>query len=285
VAPVLDITALRSLTAIADCGGFRRAAETLCISQSAVSQHVRRLEKAIGRPLVAPDGRATRFTSDGELLLAASRRILDLHDETLARLGAGPAPAVTTIAVGTIEHAAGHLLPPLMTALTAAFPDVTARFRLDRGARLSEAIDAGSLDVAVLVGSRAAAAAAPPAGWLRLAWFSAAGWTPPPSTQPLPLVAVSDPCTIRTRALRTLAQTGRAASVVGEAGYLAGVLDAVRAGVGVALLADVGTVPAGLERRPELPAVDPEPMHIRTAHATPPRLVSVLGDVVRAAFP
>jgi hypothetical protein len=40
---VLDIVAMRSLVAVADCGGFHQAATVLQISQSAVSQHVRRL--------------------------------------------------------------------------------------------------------------------------------------------------------------------------------------------------------------------------------------------------
>ena len=44
---VLDISALRSLVAVADCGGFHRAAAALRVSQSAVSQHVRRLERRL----------------------------------------------------------------------------------------------------------------------------------------------------------------------------------------------------------------------------------------------
>lgn len=60
--PVLDLVALRSLTAIADCGGFHRAAQVLALSQSAVSQHVRKLEKTLGRPVVEREGRGTRFT-------------------------------------------------------------------------------------------------------------------------------------------------------------------------------------------------------------------------------
>jgi len=69
VPAVLDITALRSIVAVADQGGFHRAAEALMLSQSAVSQHVRRLEKAVGRPLVRKDGRASRFTPEGEALV------------------------------------------------------------------------------------------------------------------------------------------------------------------------------------------------------------------------
>jgi molybdate transport repressor ModE-like protein len=59
---VLDIYALRSLVAVADCGGFHRAATTLGVSQSAVSRHIRRLEKVTGRPVVERQGRGTAFT-------------------------------------------------------------------------------------------------------------------------------------------------------------------------------------------------------------------------------
>ncbi|CAJ62513.1 MULTISPECIES: LysR family transcriptional regulator [Frankia] len=283
VSSVLDINALRSLISIADSGGFRRAAETLCVSQSAVSQHVRRLEKTVGRPLVEPDGRATRFTPDGELLLAAARRLLALHDGTLEQLGVGGPARPSTITVGATEHAADHLLPLWMEALTAGFPDARVQFRLDRGARLTEALDQGAVDVAVLIGS-ARAAVSRPAGALPLAWYAAEGWTPPPPDRPLPLVAINDPCTIRSQALSTLARVGRTAWVVGEAGHLAGVLQAARAGVGVALLADVGPVPPGLVRRDDLPPVTPEPLHIRTRRGAPPRLAELIRDTVVAAL-
>src|SRR3954454_6051501 len=80
---ILGIGPLRSFVAVADCGGFQRAATSLHLTQGAVSQHVRRLESALGRPLVERDGRGSRFTTDGETLLAQARRILAAHDETL----------------------------------------------------------------------------------------------------------------------------------------------------------------------------------------------------------
>ncbi|MCK9926877.1 LysR family transcriptional regulator [Frankia sp. Mgl5] len=279
VSNTLDLTALRSLVAIADCGGFRRAAEALCISQSAVSQHVRRLEKVVGRPLVELVGRGSRFTPDGELLLSAGRRILATHDDALELLGVGASVLQRLITVGSTEHAADHLIPRVMAVLTEQFPDVEVRFRLDRGARLAHALDRGTLDVAVLVGTGGSPAGRP-AGLLPLAWYSAPGWLVPPPDRPLPLVAVDDPCTIRTQALTTLARAGRVASVVGESGYLAGVLHAARAGVGVALLADVGPPPQGLERRADLPAVDPEPMQVRLRRGASPRLASLIADAV-----
>src|SRR4051812_31077703 len=73
---ILDIVPLRSFVAVADRGGFQRAATYLHLSQAAVSQHARRLEAATGRRLVTRDGRRSRFTSDGEQLLGYARRIL-----------------------------------------------------------------------------------------------------------------------------------------------------------------------------------------------------------------
>src|SRR6202167_718304 len=91
---VLDIVPLRSLIAVADAWGFHRAAADLQLSQSAVSQHIRRLEKALGRPLVEPDGRRARLTQAGVALLAEARRIVAVHDEALQRLGPGAGPGI-----------------------------------------------------------------------------------------------------------------------------------------------------------------------------------------------
>lgn len=66
MARVLGIGPLRGFVAVAGCDGFQRAASAPHLSQAAVSRHVRRLESAIGRPLVERQGRGSRFTADGE---------------------------------------------------------------------------------------------------------------------------------------------------------------------------------------------------------------------------
>src|ERR1700678_4589496 len=106
---VLDIVPLRSLIAVADAGGFHRAAADLQLSQSAVSQHTRRLEKALGRPLVEPDGRRARLTKAGVALLSEARRIVAAHDEALLRLGPGEGAGVI---IRTTQHGGHHLPPP-----------------------------------------------------------------------------------------------------------------------------------------------------------------------------
>src|SRR5580658_1220677 len=138
MARVLDITPLRSLIAVADTGGFHRAAATLHLSQSAVSQHIRRLERVVGKALVEPDGRRARFTSSGESLLAEARQIVAAHDQALAHLAI---PEADEIVIGATDHAADHILPPVVAALGKSFPDLQVKFRFDRTARLNEAVD------------------------------------------------------------------------------------------------------------------------------------------------
>ena len=272
---VLDILALRSLVAVADCGGFHRAATTLRVSQSAVSQHVRRLEKVLGRPVVERQGRASAFTPDGQALLAEARRILTAHDDALRRLFGPERPTVT---IGATEHAADLILP----AVTAALPQHEVRFRIDRTRRLDAAIDRGALDLAVYL-AEASSADGIPVGSLPLTWYAAGGWHPP-AGQEWPVVAIEEPCVLRRRALTALAAHGLDPYVVCDSGYVAGVFDAVRTGLGVALMAAAATAPEGLVERTDLPAVPPAPVSLRTRPGADPRLATAVTDGLRRAL-
>jgi DNA-binding transcriptional LysR family regulator len=59
--------------------------------------------------------------------------------------------------------------------------------------------------------------------------------------------------------------------VVCDSGYVAGVLDAVRTGLGVALMATAAVTPDGLAERTELPPVRPASMSLRARSGADPR--------------
>lgn len=258
VGRILDIAPLRSFVTVADAGGFQRAADVLHLTQGAVSQHVRRLEAATGRPLVQRAGRGFQFTAAGEQLLGHARGILDLHDKALGSLRDDPAE---TVVIGSTEHAAAQLLPHLTDSLGRSLPRHAIRFRIDRGTRLRDGFAAGRIDVALLIGP-ADSDAATAVGNLELTWYSAPGWTRPTGPQPLPVVAFDDPCALRTRALETLAAHSIPVAITAEAQQLAGVHAAVSAGAGVALLATLGQTPQGLQARDDLPRPEPLPLTV-----------------------
>lgn len=277
---VLDVVALRSLVAVADCGGFHRAAAALSLTQSAVSQHVRKLERVVDRKLVAREGRQARFTPAGELLLTEARRILDVHDSALRRLGADEP---RTLVFGSTEHAADRLLPELATRLRVAFPTWEVRFRLDRTARLADAVDRGTIDIALLI-DYLDSGHNREAGQFRLEWYAAPDWEPPAPEEPLPMVVFDEPCVTRRLAVGAVTGLGRQPDLVCEAADLAGVLAAARSGLGVALLPSVKPRLEGLVVRDDLPRLGPAPLRVRARPGLGDDVAELAARAVREAL-
>src|ERR1700761_7862210 len=83
---MLNFELLRTFVAVADCGGFHRAAERLNLTQSTVSQQIKRLELETERPLSRRTTRSVALTGDGEMLLGDARRLLQLEESARHRL-------------------------------------------------------------------------------------------------------------------------------------------------------------------------------------------------------
>ncbi|MER7555776.1 LysR family transcriptional regulator [Nocardioides sp. NPDC126508] len=244
----LDIEHLRTLVAIAESGGFTKAAAVRHISQPALSQHVRLLERTLKRRLFEKDGRTMRFTPDGERVLVEARKILATHDASLALLEvANP----TTITVGCVEHAVEQMLPELLRTLTQAFPETGTRFEIGRSTQLYDSVAKGSVDLAFVL-DPSGQAAGHEVGLLPLHWYAAP--REPLAEETFSLVAFEEPCGLRERALALLAEAGHQVEVTATSTTLEGVLAGVRAGLGTALLPGIGGSPHGIRERTGLPA-------------------------------
>ena len=84
----LDPAALECLAALADAGSFERAAQRLAITQSAVSQRLRRLATGLGRLLVLRS-RPLRLTEPGKVLLRYARQMQAMRADLARELDAG----------------------------------------------------------------------------------------------------------------------------------------------------------------------------------------------------
>src|ERR1700710_530451 len=97
---MLDFGLLRTFVAVADCGGFHRAAERLNLTQSTVSQQIKRLELETKRPLFRRTTRTLALTDDGEMLLGDARRLLQLEEAARRRLTSPPLSGTVRLGVG-----------------------------------------------------------------------------------------------------------------------------------------------------------------------------------------
>ncbi|MGD1172663.1 LysR family transcriptional regulator [Mycobacterium seoulense] len=273
---VLDIAPLRSLVAVADCGGFHRAAAALHLSQSAVSQHLRRVEAVVGEPLIQRSGRGIVFTEIGLKALRHARTILAAHDTALDDLGAIEPKLLT---IGATEHGADVMLPGLTGALRERLPDRRVRFRLDRNVSLADSIERGLVDLAIMLDG-AGLNRANVSGLVRLQWISARALAVP-AREPLPLVIFSEPCTLREPAFAILENHGIDYEIAAECGDLSGLYAAVRSGLGVALLPMIGKLPDGLCPAEGLPPTNNASVLVRGRAGIDPDLLSTVDEAVR----
>jgi DNA-binding transcriptional LysR family regulator len=276
MAQVLDIAPLRSLVAVADCGGFHRAAAALHLSQSAVSQHLRRVETVVGEPIVQRSGRGIVFTEIGLKALRHARTILAAHDTALEDLGATEHKLLT---IGATEHGADVMLAGLSSALRERLPDMRVRFRLDRNVSLADSIDRGLVDLAIMLDG-AGLDRAHASGVARLQWISARTLIISPR-DPLPLVIFSEPCTLREPAFSILEDHHIDYEIVAECGDLSGLYAAVRSGLGLALLPMIGKFPDGLCLAEGLPPANSASVLVRGRAGIDPDLLNTVDGAVR----
>jgi DNA-binding transcriptional LysR family regulator len=146
--PNLDIDLLKTFLAISDAGSFTRAAEEVNKTQSAVSMQMKRLEELLGRPLFVRDGRASRFTPDGERLVEYARRLVSLNDEAVSTF---KRPELTgTVRFGTPDDYADRFLPEILARFARTHPLVTVNVDCHETAALFERTRRGELDLSLV---------------------------------------------------------------------------------------------------------------------------------------
>jgi len=152
----VEIRQLRALQAVAAEGSFGRAAERLGFTQSAISQQIAGLERAIGeRVFDRPGGpRRVELTPTGGVLLAyadaLSARIRIAEDE-LRSLRAGE---VGRLVVGSFQSVSVNVLPEVIGRLRAERPGLSVRcIESDENDELVAKLLADELDLSFLVGA------------------------------------------------------------------------------------------------------------------------------------
>ena len=144
---MFDIWLLRSFVAVAESGGFTRAAKLLNSTQSTVSAQIQRLEEEAGRPLFVRNTRSVQLTAAGETLLGYARTILRLNED--ARLRLSGVRHAGRVRVGVSEDLTGSWLPKVLQRLSRHYPKVEVELEIGVGSRLFKMVETEELDLAV----------------------------------------------------------------------------------------------------------------------------------------
>lgn len=151
----IEIRHLAALRAVAEEGSFGRAADRLGFSQSAVSQQIAGLERAVGEPVFDRLGgpRKAEMTPAGRLVLKHAESILarlDLAGQELDKLRAGTSGRLV---IGTFQSISVKLLPSVLSLVRKETPELDIRLvESDDNEELIQRLADDELDLSFLIG-------------------------------------------------------------------------------------------------------------------------------------
>ncbi len=150
----MDTSYLRTFLEIVRHGSFSAAAAGLGITQPAVSQQVRRLERDLNVRLLERGGGRLRLTPEGERFFGHSRQVVAREDELLEELSelAGEVRGHLTVAASTVPGE--FLVPGLLSEFKRQYPQVDATVTVDDTNGVVERTVRGECDVG-FIGARA----------------------------------------------------------------------------------------------------------------------------------
>ncbi|MFF9341222.1 LysR family transcriptional regulator [Streptomyces sp. NPDC014773] len=236
---------LRTFLAVAQTLSFTRAARRLGVRQSTVSQHVRRLEEATGRPLFVRDTHSVELTGDGEAMLGFARTILRAHERAAAFFTGTRLRG--RLRFGASEDFVATRLPEILESFRRAHPEVDLELTVELSGTLQARLAAGRLDLILAkrgTGADGDAGDGVPVWSDALVWIGAPGLRLDPE-RPVPLILYPPPGITRARALAALEAEGRAWRIACTSSSLSANVAAARAGLGV-MAHTRGLVPPGL---------------------------------------
>jgi len=143
---------LRILKAISAEGSFKRAADSLFVSQPAISLQVQNLERQLDVPLFDRGGRRAQLTEAGHLLLSYGEKILGLCQETCRAIEDLQNLQGGTLIIGASQTTGTYLLPRMIGMFRKQYPDVAVQLHVHSTRRTAWSVANGQVDVAIVGG-------------------------------------------------------------------------------------------------------------------------------------
>ncbi len=224
---------LRTLVAVVDLRSFTKAAQSLGVTQPAVSAQIKRLQGLLATDLLDKSAPGVSLTSAGELVVNYARRLLSINDQILDI--AGPRPAATTVRIGATGDFTASGIALGLTCTRVRRPDLRFEIYTASIDVLLRDLRDGDADLAIWF------SATGPTLDTRHYWTESLVWMHSTSTRidpsrPIPLVSHGEEGLFTRTAMNALSHAGRECELAFIGPSILGLGTAVAAGFGVMAL-------------------------------------------------
>src|SRR2546426_12480212 len=146
----MQIESLKVFCDLAETESFTRAAQINHVTQSAVSQQIRSLERQFRSLLNERSKKKFRLTREGQVLYEYSKQIIQVYDALHSRLQEIKDIISGTIRVATIYSIGLHDLPPYMKKFLKAYPTVHVHVEYRRANQVYEDVMGNVVDLGLV---------------------------------------------------------------------------------------------------------------------------------------
>ena len=150
-AELLSLQQLRCFSAAVELGSFSAAAEALRVSQPAVAEQIRKLERALGADLFVRAARGVLPTEAGQAFAVHATRTLQSLEDAAASVGEFTSLQSGTVALGTFGAPSAWRFEELVDSFLGRHPDVTVRLVGRNSSVIADRVRRGELEAAVVL--------------------------------------------------------------------------------------------------------------------------------------
>jgi DNA-binding transcriptional LysR family regulator len=233
---------LRTLIALVVLRSFSRAAQSLGITQPAVSAQIKRLQSLLGADLFDRSAPGVTLTADGEAIVTYARRLLSVNDQIVDLATQGCTAGRLRIGIPLHHHESTILR--LIAEFRLQHPEFQVQVCSEPTDTLLREFRRGEFDL-VLAGTDEEDTLPP-----RESWTEKFAWAGTPkllaSNGPIPLAVIGEGAMTRRLGIKALEEAGQPYEIVYLGKSFATVVEAVRAGLGVTCWAAEALIGAGL---------------------------------------
>lgn len=147
----MDIETLKLFCDVIQLKGFTQAAAANSVTQSAVSQRLKSLEKRFGLPLIERHGSDLQLTKAGETVYRGARRILAELREVEEHLEEIGGKAGGSVRVAAIYSVGLYELDPFVKKCLKSHPEIDVQIEYSRASKIYQDVLNGSIDLGIVV--------------------------------------------------------------------------------------------------------------------------------------
>ncbi len=147
---MIDISKLKTFVAVADLGSFSKASEILYITQPAVTQQIKALEKIVGAKLFQRQGGKIVLTEEGRRIYDVAKALLNDYESLMEEMAKIKKDFKDTLFIGISTTLSEFKVPEFIAEFHAQMPNINIKVFVENSQQIEEGLTSGVLNLGVI---------------------------------------------------------------------------------------------------------------------------------------